>query len=74
MNFFKSITLGGLFSSKTWWGALILAGQQLVEAYAVYKADHNAVAFGGKVLTILAALLTTIGLIDRTATPNTGKG
>ena len=72
MSFFKNISIGSLFGSKTWYGALIITGQQLFEAYALYKVDHNAVTFGGKVLTILAGLLAAVGLIDRTATPNAG--
>jgi uncharacterized membrane protein len=69
MNFFKNISIGNLFGSKTWWGALILAGQQAIEAYGVYKMDKNVVAFAAKLLTIAAALLATLGLIDRTAPP-----
>ena len=65
----KKITWSDLLSSKTFWGAFVLATQQEMQAFAVYQRCHDGMALALASLTILSAMLAAVGIIDRTATP-----
>jgi hypothetical protein len=64
---FKNITWGSLFKSKTFWGAFIAL---VAEAGKTLFPSNPTVAL---IIQLLGGLLATLGLVDRTATPNAGK-
>lgn len=70
----KSIKWSDLLASKTFWGALAAAIPLLIAAWGHYQQAHDLWAFAKELGPILGGLLAAIGIIDRTATSNTGQG
>lgn len=63
----KNITIPEILKSKTWWGTFLTGGLEL--AKQLFPANAKVLL----VAQVLTALLTAIGLIDRTATPAAPK-
>lgn len=64
----NNITVPDLLKSKTFWGSLLFGVVSLAEQ--MFPGNAKVMLYA-KVLT---GLLTAIGIVDRTATPNTGNG